>query len=122
LYEESMPHFKTTLEEYLGDPEENADLYEERSAINHVENLAAPLSIVHGINDPRCPISQARLFRDALLEADYEEGKNGDFEYNELSAEGHGSSDIDDKIRTFNLFADFLDRRVPANESVAGNN
>lgn len=121
LYEESMPHFKTTLEKYLGDPEENADLYEERSAINHVENLAAPLSIVHGVNDPRCPISQARLFRDALLEAGYEEGNDGNFEYNELSAEGHGSSDIDNKIRTFNLFADFLDRRVPVNESVARN-
>ena len=113
LYEESMPHFKTTLERYLGDPDENETLYEERSAINHVESLAAPLSIVHGVNDPRCPISQARLFRDALLDAGYEEGEDGDFEYNELGDEGHGSSDIDNKIRAFEILADFLERRVP---------
>ena len=113
LYEESMPHFKTTLERYLGDPDENAALYEERSPVNHVENLDAPLCIVHGVNDPRCPISQARLFRDALLDAGHEEGEDGRFEYNELGEEGHGSTDIDNKIRSFELIADFLERRVP---------
>mgnify|MGYP002761908186 CR=1 FL=1 len=120
LYEESMPHFKTTLERYLGDPEENQELYAERSAVNHVDNLAAPLCIIHGVNDPRCPISQARLFREALLEAGFEEGPTGDFEYNELGEEGHGSTDIDNKIRSFELVADFLERRVPVNGSDAG--
>ncbi|OYR80388.1 S9 family peptidase, partial [Halorubrum ezzemoulense] len=113
LYEESMAHFKTTLERYLGDPEENQELYAERSAVNHVENLTAPLCIIHGVNDPRCPISQARLFRDALLDTGFEEGQTGDFEYNELGEEGHGSTDIDNKIRSFKIVADFLERRVP---------
>jgi len=114
LYEESMPHFKSTLEEYLGDPEDNADLYRERSPVEYVEKLAAPLSIVHGVNDPRCPISQARLFRDALEAAGFEAGEEGDFEYNELGEEGHGSTDVDNKIRTFRILADFLERRMPA--------
>lgn len=118
LYEESMPHFKTTLERYLGTPEENEDLYEERSAVTHVENLAAPLCIIHGVNDPRCPISQARIFRDALVDAGYDEGEDGDFEYTELGEEGHGSTDIDNKIRSFELVADFLKRRVPVDEAV----
>ncbi len=119
LYEESMPHFKTTLERYLGSPEENPDLYRERSPIEHVDNLAAPLSIVHGVNDPRCPISQARLFRDALEEAGYEAGENGDYEYNELSEEGHGSSDIGQRIRSYRILADFLERRVPVRTAEA---
>jgi len=114
LYEESMPHFKATLEEYLGDPEENAALYRERSPVEYVENLSAPLSIVHGVNDPRCPISQARLFRDALEDAGFEAGEQGEFEYNELGAEGHGSTDVDNKLRTFRILADFLERRMPA--------
>jgi dipeptidyl aminopeptidase/acylaminoacyl peptidase len=118
LYEESMPHFKTTLERYLGTPEENEDLYEERSAVTHVENLAAPLCIIHGVNDPRCPISQARIFRDALVDEGYDEGEDGDFEYTELGEEGHGSTDIDNKIRSFELVADFLKRRVPVDEAV----
>ncbi len=116
LYEESMPHFKTALERHLGSPKENEALYKDRSPVTHVENLAAPLSIIHGVNDPRCPISQARLFRDALFEEGYNEGEDGDFEYNELGEEGHGSTDIDNKIRSFELVADFLERRMPAEE------
>ena len=33
-----------------------------------------------------------------------------DFEYVELSEEGHGSSDIEQKIRTFQILADYLER------------
>jgi len=110
LYEESMPHFKTTLEEQLGDPEENAEFYRERSAITHVDALSAPLLMVHGVNDPRCPVSQARDFRAALEDRGLEEGV--DFEYEELGEQGHGSTDVDDKIRSFRLLADFLDRRL----------
>ncbi|ELZ94973.1 dipeptidylaminopeptidase/acylaminoacyl-peptidase [Haloferax mucosum ATCC BAA-1512] len=111
MYDNTMPHFQTRLMElYLGDPEENADLYTERSPTTHAENVDAPLCILHGVNDRRVPISQARLFRDALDEHGYEEGT--DYEYHELGDEGHASSDIDQKTRTFELLADFLDRRV----------
>lgn len=110
LYEESMPHFQAYAERMLGDPEENADLYRERSPVTHVEKLDAPISIVHGVNDPRCPIGQARLFRDELEAAGFEEGP--DFEYTELS-EGHGSTDIDQKIKSFELMEEFLIDRVP---------
>jgi len=112
LYEESMPHFKSVLEDMLGDPADNETLYRERSAINHVENIRAPISIIHGVNDPRCPISQARLFRDALEEQGLTAGEDGDFEYTELGEEGHGSTDIDQKIRSFEMLAGFLDRRL----------
>ena len=112
-YENTMPHFKTELmEKYLGTPEENPDLYEERSPVTHVGNLDAPLFIVHGVNDRRVPVSQARIFRDALADAGYEEGEDGEFEYRELGEEGHASSDQDRKLRMFRLLADFLDRRV----------
>ncbi|WP_255166983.1 S9 family peptidase [Natrononativus amylolyticus] len=111
LYEESMPHFKTILEQQLGDPEENADFYRERSPLTHVENIEAPICIVHGVNDPRCPISQARLFRDALEAKGWTEGE--EFAYHELGAEGHGSSDIEQKIRTFEIVDEFLGEHLP---------
>jgi dipeptidyl aminopeptidase/acylaminoacyl peptidase len=119
MYDNTMPHFKTGLmEKYLGLPEDNPDLYRERSPVTHVENLSAPLLMVHGVNDRRVPVSQARIFRAALEDAGYEErddiagdGK-GDFEYVELGEEGHASSDIDQKIRTFRILDDFLDRRL----------
>ncbi|WP_313694835.1 S9 family peptidase [Halorarum halobium] len=111
MYENTMPHFRSELMvKYLGEPDENPDLYEERSPVTHVDNVDAPLLMVHGVNDPRVPVSQARIFRDAMDEAGYEAG--ADYEYEELGEEGHGSSDIDDKIRSLRLLDEFLDRRV----------
>ena len=107
LMEESMPHFKTILRQQLGDPEENADLWEERSPLTHVENMENPILMVHGVNDPRCPVSQARQFRDALEGMGWEEDE--DFVYEELGEEGHGSTDIDQKIRAFRIVADYVD-------------
>jgi dipeptidyl aminopeptidase/acylaminoacyl peptidase len=92
----------------MGDPEENARLWEERSAINFIDRLKAKLQIVHGVNDPRCMVEQSRIFRDRLLELDYQEGK--DFEYIEFSDQGHGSIDIEHKIGWYKHLADFMDR------------
>lgn len=102
------------MQKYLGTPEENPELYEERSPVTHVENVDAPLFVVHGVNDRRVPVSQARIFREALEEAGYEEGEavDGDYEYRELGEEGHASSDQDQKLRLFEALAEFLDRRV----------
>jgi len=113
MYENTMPHYRTGLmETNLGTPEENPDLYRERSPVEHAGNLSAPLLMAHGVNDRRVPVSQARIFREQLLELGYEEGEGGDFEYHELGEEGHGSSDIDQKIRSLELLDDFLGRRV----------
>jgi dipeptidyl aminopeptidase/acylaminoacyl peptidase len=117
MFENTMPHFRTELmRKYLGTPDENPDLYEERSPVTHVENVDAPLFLVHGVNDRRVPVSQARIFREALEDAGYEEddgeSDEGDFEYRELGEEGHASSDQEQKLRMFRLLVDFLDRRV----------
>lgn len=117
MFENTMPHFRTELlEKYLGTPEESPDLYEQRSPVTHVDNLDAPLFIVHGVNDRRVAVSQARIFQEALEESGYEEGDGtgteGDYEYRELGEEGHTSSDQQQKLRMFELLADFLDRRI----------
>jgi dipeptidyl aminopeptidase/acylaminoacyl peptidase len=113
MFENTMPHFRTELmEKYLGTPEENPDLYHDRSPVNHAEHLDCPLLMVHGVNDRRVPVSQARIFRDRLEELGFEEGEQADYEYVELGEEGHASSDIDQKIRLFEILDDFLDRRI----------
>ncbi len=110
LYEEDMPHFQAMLREQMGDPEENYELWRDRSPIEHIKNMKNPILIIHGVNDPRCPIEQARIFKDGLEEMDWEEGD--DFEYEELSEEGHGSTDISQKIRAFKILEDYLERRL----------
>jgi dipeptidyl aminopeptidase/acylaminoacyl peptidase len=112
MYGQSMEHFKYFLREQMGDPEQNAELWGDRSAINFAQNLRAKLLMVHGANDPRCPVDQSRIFRDRLVELGRREGE--DFEYVEFADEGHGSTDVEQKIRTFKLLADYLDRVLAA--------
>lgn len=113
LHEKAPPHLRTeSLERYIGTPDENGALYRERSPIHHVESLAAPLLIVHGVNDDRVPISQPRQFVEALEDAGYERGTDGEFEYRELGEEGHGSTDQEQKLRLYRLVVEFLDRRL----------
>lgn len=110
LYDSSMEHFKYYLREQMGDPVENADLWYDRSAVNFAHQMTGHMLIIHGTNDPRCPIEQARVFRDRLVELGKKEGQ--DFEYVELSDEGHGSADIQQKIRSYKILADYLARHL----------
>jgi len=121
MFETTMPHFRTELmEKNLGTPGDNPELYRERSPVEHAGNLDCPLLLVHGVNDSRVPVEQARLYRDRLDELGYEEDEASDFEYVELGEEGHASSDIDQKIRLFRILDDFLDRRVGTTVARAG--
>jgi dipeptidyl aminopeptidase/acylaminoacyl peptidase len=108
MWSESKEHFRYFLREQMGDPETDRALWRDRSAIEFADQLRAKLLMVHGVNDPRCPVSQSRLFRDKLLALGKREGE--DFEYVELGEEGHGSADIEQKIRTFRILADYLER------------
>lgn len=58
------------------------------------------------------PVDQARIFRDALLDRGWTAGEDGDFKHVELGDEGRASTDIDQKGRVFEHFADLLDRRL----------
>jgi dipeptidyl aminopeptidase/acylaminoacyl peptidase len=108
LNEEAPSALRFALRQQMGDPVARADLWRERSPINAVDRLRARLLIVHGVNDARCPVSQARALRARLLAVGRREG--ADFEYVELADEGHGTADIAHKTRTMRLMIDFLER------------
>lgn len=110
MYEDSMEHFKYFLRQQMGDPQQNEELWKERSPISYVNNCQPPLLMVHGVNDPRCPVSQARLFKEALEQRGWEDGK--EFEYVELGEEGHGSMDVEQRVNLYRLLDDYLDRRL----------
>jgi dipeptidyl aminopeptidase/acylaminoacyl peptidase len=59
-------HYQAFARHLLGGPPEaEPALYAERSPITHLERLKAPLCIIHGENDPVCPIEPVRRFADA---------------------------------------------------------
>lgn len=110
LYEEVSPAYRSFLRTQMGDPEENRSLWRQRSPLTRIDEQERPIMIAHGQNDPRCPVSQARKYRDALEDRGWTAGD--DFEYLELESEGHDTSSKSSKVRLFNEMIEFLNERM----------
>ena len=91
----------------MGDPEKNKARYEDRSPINFVDRIKAPLYLLAGGNDPRCPKSEAQQVVDAVKK------RGGVAEYKVYENEGHGFARVENQIDAFKRVADFLIARVP---------
>jgi dipeptidyl aminopeptidase/acylaminoacyl peptidase len=91
------------LEQALGD--DRVDLYE-RSPINHIEKLTAPLLIVHGAQDQRVPLLQAEVLRERM------DALNKPYDWLVKPNEGHGFYDKDNKIELFTTMLAFLERNL----------
>ena len=110
LYDTSAKHFQTKIEQLFGPYETTKDLLKDRSPLTRAHQLKAPLLMVQGQNDPRCPVEQARVFKDKLLELGKVEGK--DFEYLELEDIGHGSTLKGDKAKLWRRYLDYLAKHL----------
>ncbi len=86
-----------------GSPREVPHAYRERSPITFVDDVAVPVLVLAGENDPRCPIRQI----DNYLEALRDKGKA--YEVYRYDA-GHGSLVVDESIRQVEVVLDFLHR------------
>jgi dipeptidyl aminopeptidase/acylaminoacyl peptidase len=106
-YEEEAPSLQAMDRALFGGtPDEKPDLYSRANPITYVDTVAAPVLIVIGENDARCPLGQALAYVDRLVEG----GKPHDvYRY----ATGHGSNDTDETVRQMRAVLSFLDREVP---------
>lgn len=91
----------------MGDPEKNKDLYKDRSPIFFVDQIKAPLLLLAGGNDPRCPKSEAQQVVDAIKK------RGGVVDYKVYENEGHGFSRVDNQIDAYKRVSDFLKAHVP---------
>ncbi len=91
----------------MGDPEKNKALYEDRSPINFVDRIRAPLYLLAGGNDPRCPKEEAQQVVDAVKK------RGGVVEYKVYENEGHGFAKVENQIDAYKRVADFLKAHVP---------
>jgi dipeptidyl aminopeptidase/acylaminoacyl peptidase len=91
----------------MGDPEKNKALYEDRSPINFVDKIKAPLYLLAGGHDPRCPKTEAQQVVDAV------KNRGGVVEYKVYENEGHGFSKVENQIDAYKRVADFLKAHVP---------
>ncbi len=76
------------------------------SPINHLEQLKAPLFIVHGANDPRVPLFEAEQMRDALA------ARGVPVEFLVYHDEGHGLAKLENRLDAYPKIAAFLEQRL----------
>jgi len=91
----------------MGDIVKNKALYEDRSPINFVDRIKAPLYLLAGGNDPRCPKSEAQQVMDAVKK------RGGVVEYKVYENEGHGFARVENQIDAYKRVAEFLKAHVP---------
>jgi dipeptidyl aminopeptidase/acylaminoacyl peptidase len=91
----------------MGDPAKNKALLEDRSPIFFADKIQAPLLLLAGGNDPRCPEEEAQQVVNAVR-------KNGGVvELKVYANEGHGFARMENQIDAYKRVADFLKARVP---------
>jgi dienelactone hydrolase len=93
-----------------GSPEEVPDRYRAASPITYVGDVRAPVLVVAGANDPRCPIRQIDNYLAAL------ERRGAAHEVYRYDA-GHGSLVVEEQIRQQAAALDFIRRHMPAADS-----
>ncbi|MBV9147210.1 MAG: S9 family peptidase, partial [Acidobacteria bacterium] len=92
----------------MGDPVKNQALWQERSPINFVERIKAPVLLLAGGNDPRCPKSEAQQVADAVKK------RGGIAELKVYENEGHGFAKVENQIDAYTRVTQFLKKYVPA--------
>ncbi len=86
----------------MGDVVKNKALYEDRSPINFIDQIKAPLLLLAGGHDPRCPKSETQQVVDAIKK------RRGTVDYKIYENEGHGFARVENQIDAYRRVADFL--------------
>ncbi len=90
-----------------GSPDEVPERYAASSPISYVQQVQAPVLVLAGANDPRCPLRQIENYLERLAQL----GKP--HEVYRFDA-GHGSLVVEERIRQMEAEIDFVRRHVPA--------
>ena len=89
-----------------GDPADAGDLMHERSPLTYVDRVTAPLLILAGEHDSRCPLPQILNYVERLKARSHPHELY-------LFGTGHSSFDVDERIRQLGVVLDFLSKTVP---------
>ena len=91
----------------MGNPKEKPDFFRERSPIFFVDQIKAPLMLLAGGNDPRCPKEETVQVVDAIKK------RGGVADYKIYEDEGHGFARVENQIDAYQRVTDFLKAHVP---------
>jgi len=103
---ENTKPYRRVLREAEYGPLTDMEFLTEISPLTHAENIKAPLLIIHGENDPRVPVSEARQIAKAI------ESNGGIVETLIFPDEGHGVGKLSNRLIMYRRMVDFLDKYV----------
>ncbi|WP_432524204.1 prolyl oligopeptidase family serine peptidase [Kineococcus sp. SYSU DK006] len=107
-YEDEMEGLKAFDRSLFGgSPEQVPDKYADSSPITYVDAVRAPVLVLAGRNDPRCPIRQIDNYLERLA------ARGAVHEVYRYDA-GHGSLRDDERVRQMRVELDFVRRHLPA--------
>jgi dipeptidyl aminopeptidase/acylaminoacyl peptidase len=109
--ENTAPWRRAVREREYGSLEHDRDFLHEVSPLTRVDEIRAPLFIIHGANDPRVPVGEARQIHRSLTE------RGVPCELNVYEDEGHGLQKLPNRLDAYPKAAAFLERvlaRTPA--------
>jgi len=91
----------------MGDPKQNPDFFRDRSPFFFVDQIRAPLLLLAGGHDPRCPKEETIQVVDAIKK------HGGVADYKIYENEGHGFAKVENQIDAYRRVTDFLKAHVP---------
>ncbi len=88
-----------------GSPEQVPEAYAAASPITYVDAVRAPVLLLAGLNDPRCPLRQVQRYETALRE------RGGVVELYQYGG-GHGTHVTDERLAQMRVQLDFVSRHL----------
>ncbi len=104
--ENTGPWRRQLREAEYGSLADDRGLLERISPINNIEQIEAPLFVLHGANDPRVPLAEA----EQIVARARDQGVP--VEKLVFEDEGHGVSKLENRVEAYTRVVDFLDEHV----------
>jgi dipeptidyl aminopeptidase/acylaminoacyl peptidase len=107
VFENTSAELREFILANMGDPNKDVARFKERSPIYFVDQIKAPLLLLAGGNDPRCPKTEAEQVAQAIKK------RGGAVELKVYENEGHGFTKVENQIDAYTRIAEFLKKYVP---------
>lgn len=104
--ENTSPYRRAVREREYGSLEKDRDFLEQASPLSRIDDIQAPLFVIHGANDPRVPLSEAEQLVAALTANDVE------CQLLVYGDEGHGLARRTNKLDAYPKALEFLAKHL----------
>lgn len=104
--ENTSAYRRAAREREYGSLANDRDFLESASPLTHIDNVRAPLFIIHGANDPRVPLSEAEQVAAAVR------ATGAECEMHVYDDEGHGLAKLHNKLHAYPRAVGFLARHL----------